>query len=122
MNCPKLILCAVLAGGLMSVLTNTEAAERMGYPQTRRVEHFDDYHGTRVADPYRWLEDDVRESSDVAAWVEAENKLTFAELEAIPQREAIRKRLTALWNYERYSAPSKHGGRYFFKKNDGLQN
>jgi prolyl oligopeptidase len=99
-----------------------EAAERITYPQTRRVEHYDEYHGTRVADPYRWLEDDVRQSSEVAAWVEAQNKVTFAHLEEISQREAIRRRLTELWNYEKFSTPSKRGGQYFFLKNDGLQN
>src|SRR5688572_29190834 len=111
----------LLAGGLMT-MAESGAAERLTYPQTRRVEQYDDFHGTRVADPYRWLEDDVRESSEVAAWVEAQNKVTFAQLEDIPQREAIRKRLTELWNYEKFSTPSKRGGRYFFYKNDGLQN
>lgn len=92
------------------------------YPETRKVEVVEDYHGVSVADPYRWLEDDVRQSKDVAAWVEAQNKVTFAYLESIPQREAIRRRLTDLWNYEKMSAPVKVGGRYFFTRNDGLQN
>jgi prolyl oligopeptidase len=95
---------------------------RIEYPATRRVEHTDDYHGTKVADPYRWLEEDVRKSPEVAAWVEAENKVTFAYLKSIPERETIRRRLTELWNYEKFSTPSKAGGRYFFSKNDGLQN
>ena len=95
---------------------------RIEYPVTRRVDHFDDYHGTKVADPYRWLEEDVRKSPEVAAWVEAENKVTFAYLKSIPERETIRRRLTELWNYEKFSTPSKAGGRYFFSKNDGLQN
>src|SRR5690349_16849011 len=86
------------------------------YPQTRQVEQVDDYHGTKVKDPYRWLEDDVRKSSEVAAWVEAQNKITQDYLAKIPEREKIKNRLTELWNYERYSAPSKHGGRYFFSK------
>ncbi|NUQ52100.1 MAG: S9 family peptidase [Phycisphaerales bacterium] len=94
----------------------------MEYPATRRGEVVDDYHGTKVADPYRWLEDDVRQSAEVAAWVEAQNKITFAHLEAIPQRERIQNRLTELWNYEKFSTPSKVGRRYFFFKNDGLQN
>ena len=94
----------------------------LSYPKTRPVKQVDVYHGTKVADPYRWLEDDVRKSPDVAEWVAAQNKLTFAYLHAIPQREAIQKRLTELWNYERYSAPFKAGGRYFYTKNDGLQN
>lgn len=105
---------------LASVLTAGDA--RIDYPQTRRVEQVDVYHGTKVADPYRWLEDDVRKSKDVADWVAAENKVTFAYLEAIPERERIRRRLTELWDYARYSAPLKRGGRYFYFKNDGLQN
>ncbi|NOX60252.1 MAG: S9 family peptidase, partial [Planctomycetes bacterium] len=80
----------------------------------------DVYHGVKVPDPYRWLEDpDAPESRK---WIEAENKLTFAYLDGIPQRDKIRKRLTELWNFERYSTPVKIGGRYFFFKNDGLQN
>ncbi len=92
------------------------------YPPTRRGDVVDDYHGTKVPDPYRWLEDDVRESKDVAAWVKAENEVTDHYLSGIPQREAIRKRLTELWDYEKMTAPFKAGGRYFFFKNDGLQN
>ncbi len=110
--------------GLVCALIGTVAAagEKMIYPTSKKIDHADDLHGVKVPDPYRWLEDDVRESKDVAAWVEAENKVTFAYLESIPQREAIRKRLTELWNYEKFGAPSKAGGRYFFLKNDGLQN
>ncbi|MFL5240625.1 MAG: prolyl oligopeptidase family serine peptidase [Gemmataceae bacterium] len=92
------------------------------YPETRRVNHVDDYHGTKVPDPYRWLEDDARKSEAVAQWVAAQNKVTNAYLQEIPERDAIHKRLTELWNYEKYSAPVKHGGRYFYTKNDGLQN
>jgi prolyl oligopeptidase len=80
----------------------------------------DIYHGVKVADPYRWLEDD--NSPETKAWVEAENKVTFGYLEKIPQRAAIKEQLTKLWNYERYNPPFKKGGRYFFTKNDGLQN
>jgi prolyl oligopeptidase len=98
------------------------AGEKMTYPSSKKIDHVDELHGVKVPDPYRWLEDDVRESKDVAAWVEAENKVTFAYLESIPQRKTIQKRLTELWNYEKFSAPSKSGGRYFFLKNDGLQN
>ena len=92
------------------------------YPKTKKVEQVDNYHGTKVADPYRWLETDVRTSKDVADWVTAENKITFDYLGAIPEREPIRKQLTTLWNYEKYSTPYKKGGRYFFSKNNGLQN
>jgi prolyl oligopeptidase len=106
-----------LAGGAWAV---EDAPAR--YPQTRQVDQVDDYHGTRVADPYRWLETDVRESSDVADWVARQNKVTLAYLRAIPEREEVRARLEQLWNYEKYTAPFKKGGRYYFYKNDGLQN
>jgi prolyl oligopeptidase len=92
----------------------------LAYPVARKVDQADNYHGTVVQDPYRWLED--ANSADTHAWVEAENKVTQAYLAQIPQREAIRKRLTELWNYERYSVPYKEGGRYFLSRNDGLQN
>lgn len=90
------------------------------YPDARRGDQVDDYHGTKVADPYRWLED--TDSAETHAWVEAENKLTFGYLDKIPYRQAIRDRLTKLWNYERFSAPEEEGGRYFFQHNTGLQN
>jgi len=73
-----------------------------------------------VADPYRWLED--TESAETRTWIVAQNQLTDAYLEAIPGRRRIAERLTELWNYERYGTPFKRGGRYFFWKNDGLQN
>ncbi len=90
------------------------------YPQPRRSDQVDDYHGTKIADPYRWLED--TDSAETHAWVEAENKVTFGYLEQIPYRQAIRDRLTKLWNYERFTVPSQHDGRYFFQHNTGLQN
>lgn len=109
--------------GLLFSMTILPAGEtHLSYPKTKRIDHSDDYHGTKVADPYRWLEADVRKSPQVAQWVAEQNKLTFAYLQAIPQREAIHQRLKELWNYERYSAPFKAGGRYFYTKNDGLQN
>ena len=92
------------------------------YPETATVEHVDTYHGVEVADPYRWLEDDIRESEDVDAWVNAQNEVTFAYLESIPEREIIEKRLTQLWDYERYGMPVKEGGLYYYSYNDGLQN
>jgi prolyl oligopeptidase len=92
------------------------------YPPARRGDHVDVYHDTRVPDPYRWLEQDVRRSKAVADWVAAQNKVTRAYLESIPERNAIRRRLTRLWNYERFSVPVKRGGRYFYTRNDGLQN
>lgn len=104
----------------MSLSANSFAQTKIEYPQTRKVEQVDDYNGTKVSDPYRWLEDD--NSAETKAWVEAENKVTFDYLNQIPERAAIKKRLTELWNYEKYSAPSKQGDKYFYSKNDGLQN
>lgn len=98
------------------------AEEQLTYPETRKVDHVDDYHGTEVPDPYRWLEQDVRNSREVADWVEAQNKVTFDYLESIPERDRIRKRLTELWDYEKYSSPFKAGGRYYYRHNSGLQN
>jgi len=92
------------------------------YPGSHQVDQVDNYHGTDVADPYRWLEEDVRESSEVAAWVEAQNKVTFAYLESIPERDRIRQRLTTLWDYEKFGVPFSEGGNYFYFRNDGLQN
>ena len=109
----------VLASFVVSVLGQEK---RMNYVTTKKVDHVDEHHGVKVPDPYRWLEDDVRQSKEVAEWVEAQNKLTFSFLESIPQREPIKKRLTELWNYEKFGVPSKVGGRYYYSKNDGLQN
>jgi prolyl oligopeptidase len=90
------------------------------YPPTPTVDVVDDYHGTPVADPYRWLEDD--DAPETVAWITAQNELTRAFLDAIPARERLKARLTALWDYPKYGVPHKHGGRYFFERNDGLQN
>lgn len=95
-------------------------APKLAYPEVKKVDQVDDYHGTKVADPYRWLED--ADSPATQAWVEAENKVTFDYLSRIPERKQIRERLTKLWNYERYTAPQLKGGRYFFSRNNGLQN
>jgi prolyl oligopeptidase len=100
--------------------SDTGAATRFSYPTPRKGDQVDDYHGTKVADPYRWMEDP--DSAETRAWVEAENKVTFGYLDQIPERAAIKNRLTALWNYERNGTPYKEGGRYFFTKNNGLQN
>ncbi|MBW3624664.1 MAG: prolyl oligopeptidase family serine peptidase [Armatimonadetes bacterium] len=90
------------------------------YPAARKSDQIDEYHGTKVPDPYRWLED--LDSEETKAWVEAQNKITFGYLNQIPEREKLKERLTKLWNYERYGVPFKEGGRYFYSKNDGLQN
>ena len=116
-------LACVIAFGLVNSSLAAAAKEaRLAYPQTRRVDQVDVYHGVRVADPYRWLEADIRTSPEVAEWVAAENKLTASYLDAIAQRATIRRRLAELWNFAHYSPPSKHGGRYYYLKNDGLQN
>jgi len=93
---------------------------KLHYPVTARTNVVETYHGTEVADPYRWLEDD--NSPETKAWVEAQNKVTFAYLHQLPGREAISARLTKLWNFERFGVPFKEGGRYFYSRNDGLQN
>jgi prolyl oligopeptidase len=80
---------------LFATLMTPLLAQEIRYPETRRSDHTDVYHGMTVADPYRWLEDDVRESAEVKAWVEAQNKTTFGYLETLPERESIRKRLEA---------------------------
>ena len=97
-----------------------DSTEKSKYPEARKRDQVDDYHGTKVADPYRWLED--VDSPETRSWVEAENRVTFAYLQQIPERERIRTRLTQLWDYPKYGAPFKKGGRYFFFKNAGLQN
>ena len=108
--------------GPMEVNPSSQASDQVRYPESRREAVHDTFHGVKVADPYRWLEQDVRESKEVQQWVAAENKVTQAYLQAIPQRDAISKRLTQLWNYPKYSAPFQRGGKYFYYKNNGLQN
>ena len=105
---------------LMSFALNSTAQTVIKYPNAKKVEQIDDYNGVKVADPYRWLED--VDSADTKAWVDVENKITNDYLATIPQREQLKKRLTELWNYEKYSAPFKAGKHYFYYKNDGLQN
>lgn len=102
--------------------TGTVMAQQSGisYPQTRKTDVKDDYHGTTIADPYRWLEDD--NSADTKAWVTEENTLTQSYLAKIPFRGAIKKRLEVLWNYPRLGTPFRKGDWYYFYKNDGLQN
>ena len=112
----------VMAGVVSNSLSLSAQEKNLVYPRTKTVEQVDEFHGTKVADPYRWLEEDVRTSKDVADWVEAQNKVTFDFLTSIPQRAAIQQRMTELWNYEKIGAPFKRGGRYYFFRNDGLQN
>ncbi len=95
-------------------------AQQLEYPATRKQEHVDEYHGVKVSDPYRWLEDD--RSEETAAWVKAQNEVTFGYLRAIPFREKIFQDLEKAYNYPKYSAPKKKGDYFYFYKNDGLQN
>jgi len=97
-----------------------EAQAQLTYPVTRKVDQVDDYFGTKVEDPYLWLEDE--QSEDVENWVEEQNKVTCSYLENIPFREKLRQRITEVYNYPRYSSPFRAGECYFFYKNDGLQN
>ena len=90
------------------------------YPQTKKVDTVDTYFGVEVKDPYRWLEND--RSEETAEWVKAENEVTYNYLEKIPFREALKKRLSDLWNYEKVGAPFHEGNYTYFYKNDGLQN
>jgi prolyl oligopeptidase len=113
----------LMAAAGVAVLTSSALAQRIeppSYPVTRKMDHVDTYHGTAVPDPYRWLEDDT--SAETAAWVEAQNKVSFPYLEKIPFRKQLRDRVIQLNNYEKYSAPSQKGPYFFFSKNEGLQN
>src|SRR5881398_2047532 len=110
----------LLTGMLLGGAAEAAPGQTIQYPPARHSEVVEDYHGTRVPDPYRWLEEpDAPESR---GWIDAENRLTEGYLSQIPERAALRKRLTALWNYPKYGAPFHKAGRYFFFKNDGLQN
>lgn len=111
--CTTLLLTGMMTQAQQSTFTGK-------YPSTKKVEHTDEYFGTKVQDPYRWLEDDM--SEETKQWVIAQNKVTNEYLSKIPFRDAIKKRLTQLWNYEKYSAPFKEGEYTYFYKNDGLQN
>jgi prolyl oligopeptidase len=117
---------ACTSGGLSISAAETPQAgsakseHKLSYPQTKKIDHVDNHHGTPVPDPYRWLEDP--DSAETKAWVEAQNKVTFGYLDQIPARAKIKERLTKLWNYERYGVPFREGDRYFISKNNGLQN
>ncbi len=115
-----LFVFCTLALAMTLLAANKDAPPSLTYPKAKTVDQVDDYHGTKVADPYRGLED--TDSADTRAWVEEENKVTFHYLEQIPYRQAIHDRLKKLWNYERYGVPEQQGGRYFYQHNTGLQN
>jgi len=111
---------ALAAAGLLTLVQNTAAQPQFKYPAAPTSNQVDDYNGVKVADPSRPLENP--DSPESRAWIEAENKITFDFLKTIPERDGIRKRLTEIWDYERFGVPFKEGGRYFFSKNSGLQN
>ena len=113
----RLTLLSTLICGLVAAVP-THAQYQ--YPKAKKADQVDVLHGVQVADPYRWLEDTA--STEAQAWIAAENQVTDAYLDTIPERAALKTRLTELWNYERYSAPMKIGPRYLYAKNDGLQN
>jgi len=116
---PQIMIVGVAALILSASLPAQNGSPKM-VPETRKSDTVHDYHGTKVADPYSWLEDD--NSAETKAWVEAQNKVTFGYLESIPERGKIQKRLTELWNYEKFGVPFEEGGRYFYSRNNGLQN
>ncbi|MBD2000967.1 S9 family peptidase [Leptolyngbya sp. FACHB-541] len=97
-----------------------QANKSLVYPPSPKVDQVDNYHGVQVSDPYRWLEDP--DSDESRQWIEAQNQVTFTYLNDIPARESLKQRLTQLWNYEKYGIPFKRENRYFYFKNDGLQN
>jgi prolyl oligopeptidase len=97
-----------------------QQSRTMRYPETRKTGQVDDYHGVKVADPYRWLED--TDSPETRQWIEKQNEVTFGYLKILPQRPWLKDRITSLWNYPKYGLPQKEGGRYFYSKNSGLQN
>jgi prolyl oligopeptidase len=105
---------------VLLMTTYIQTFSQIKYPETKKVNQVDDYFGTKIADPYRWLEDD--NSAETKEWVKEENKITQDYLSAIPFREKVKSRLEQMWNYAKYSSPFKEGEYYYFYKNDGLQN
>ncbi len=103
----------------MAVACRPAPESKMTYPETRKADLVEDYHGTKIADPYRWMED--LDSKEVADWVTRQNAVTFAYLDELPTRARFTSRITELWNYPRVGLPSREGGRYFYQKNTGLQ-
>ena len=112
---------AVGAAFLVVAMTACQAATQpnMTYPESKKGDVVDDYFGTKVSDPYRWMED--LDAPDVAAWVAAQNQVTFGYLEKLPMRERFKQRITELWDYPKVGLPVREGGRYFYQKNSGLQ-
>ena len=113
-------IISTLSIALLPILGCTPAETPISYPEATRGDVVENYHGVAVADPYRWLEE--LDSAETRAWVEAENAISIPYLEAIPVREELKTRLTALWDHERFSQPFKEGDLYFYSRRDGLQN
>ena len=105
-----------------AAVTATDSYTVLKYPETRTVNVVDEQFGVKVADPYRWLEDDVRVSPAVAEWVKSQNAVTDKYLDTLPGKDVLAARMKKLYDYERFGLPEKAGGTYFFTKNDGLQN
>src|SRR2546429_8855612 len=110
----------LLTGMLLGGAAEAAPGQTIQYPPARHSDVVEDYHGTRVPDPYRWLEDP--DAPETRAWIEAENRVTESYLAQIPQRATLRQRLTQLWNYPKYGAPFHKAGRFFFFQNDALPN
>ncbi len=106
----------------LGTMTSEGLNATLAYPPTKRVDLVEDHFGAKVADPYRWLENDVRNDPEVRAWVDAQNNVTNGFLATLPARAGFEKRITELYDYERFGIPEKEGGRYFYMRNDGLQN
>lgn len=118
---PLRCAAALLAVAVLSLEAAAQTSgQTLRYPPTMKSDHVDTYHGNAVADPYRWLED--VDSPETKRWVDAQNEVTFAYLAAIPERAAIRERLTRLWDFPKYGVPFREGGRTFWFENSGLQN
>src|SRR5271170_7068604 len=106
-NSRPFFLCLLMTLTIATTLSNSAYAQGLPYPAARKSDQLDNYHGTKVADPYRWLEDD--NSPETAAWVKAENDVTFGYLNQIPYRAQVKKRLEQLYNYARYTPPTRRG-------------
>jgi prolyl oligopeptidase len=111
---------ALAIAGILVLASSFALAQSLPYPVARKMEQIDTYHGVKVSDPYRWLEDD--RSEETARWVKAENEVTFSYLDKIPYRAQVMKRMEQLYNYPKYVQPFRRSSLYFFAKNDGLQN
>lgn len=112
----------IAASSVLIVPASAETSRPMQYPETRRGDVVETLFGEKIADPYRWLENDVRSDKEVADWVERENAVTQGYLKTVPERAWFAERLRGLLNYERFGLPTKAGRNYFYMRNSGLQN